>query len=252
MSLGSLIEKARKDAGISIDELAASTNLRTSMIQEIEKNNFSLCGGDTYARGHVHNIAKSLDIDPKEFLRIFDEEQGSQSRTMQALLLENNVMRRPDGRRKISWRTLVLISIISLGIAAAAQIIISNHSTSSSVLTLESPKPAQTSAPTQSASPAPTQSAAASAQSSFSSGTGVEVVLTATRAKSWLLVSDASGRTLFSAEVPLGASKNFSSDLRLDLRVGNAGGVDVQVNGKKRSVLGANGEVVSVSYGVNS
>ncbi|MEY4347534.1 MAG: hypothetical protein RJA68_1037, partial [Actinomycetota bacterium] len=46
--------------------------------------------------------------------------------------------------------------------------------------------------------------------------------------------------------------KVFSSDSELNLKVGNAGGVDLKVNGKKVAAIGVNGEVVSVSYGVDS
>ena len=45
MSLGSLIAKARKGAGLSLEDLAAKTNIRTSVLSEIEKDNFEHCGG---------------------------------------------------------------------------------------------------------------------------------------------------------------------------------------------------------------
>ena len=80
----------------------------------------------------------------------------------------------------------------------------------------------------------------------------MEVVVRAARATSWLFVSDAVGRTLFSGEISKGSTRKFTTDVRLDLKVGNAGGVDIQVNGKKFASIGANGAVVSVSYGVDS
>jgi hypothetical protein len=80
----------------------------------------------------------------------------------------------------------------------------------------------------------------------------VELVITAARAKSWLFVSDASGRTLFSGQIARGTTKTFSTDVSLNLKVGNAGGVDLTVNGNSIDSIGADGEVVSVSYGVDS
>ena len=248
MVLGSLIAKARKDASCSIDELAALTNLRPTLLREIERDDFSHCGGNTYARGHVHNIAKVLKADETEFVRIFDEEQGTLKRTMRDLLVENSVMRTPDTKRKISWKALLVISVASLAIAGIAQIIISNiSSVDSAVPTLSaSPSPTDTPAASLSASAQP------SAQSSFSTGTGVSVIVSAVRAKSWLFVSDASGRTLFSGQLSKGASHTYTTDTRLDLKVGNAGGVDLEVNGKKTASIGVDGAVVSVSYGVDS
>ncbi len=274
MNLGSRISKARKDASLSIEELASLTNLRVPLLREIEDNDFSHCGGDTYARGHVRNIARKLEADEEEFLRIFDEEQASVKRSMQELLVENNIMRKSKDKRKVSLKTLLLISIVSLGIAAGAQIIISNTSTSPQATPTASETPTASPTPTVTESPSPTPTASAtvsespsptasptpstststkpSTQNSFSTGTGVEVVVRAVRANCWLFVSDASGRTLFSGEISKGSIRRFSTDVRLDLKVGNAGGVDVAVNGKKIASIGANGAVVSVSYGVDS
>ena len=248
MSLGSLIAKARKDAGLSLEDLAAKTNIRISVLSEIEKDNFSQCGGETYARGHVRNIASILKADQKEFIRLYDEEQGGEVRSMKDLLVENNVMRQPEDARKISWKVLVMISIVSLFVVGIAQVIISNTASTDAVSAKPSASAAPSSTETQSGSP----EAEPSAQSTFSTGTGVEVVVDAARAKSWLFVSDAAGRTLFSGQIPRGQVKTFSSDSQLNFKVGNAGGVDLKVNGKKVPSIGVDGEVVSVSYGVDS
>jgi cytoskeleton protein RodZ len=244
MSLGSLIAKARKDAGLSLEDLAAKTNIRMSVLSEIEKNNFEHCGGETYARGHVRNIAAILKADQKEFIRLYEEEQGGETRSIKDLLIENSVMRLPAEARKVSWKVLVLISVVSLFVVGIGQVVISNFNTNDVV----GAAPSASASPTAAESP----SAEPSAESTFSSGTGVEVVINAVRAKSWLFVSDASGRTLFSGQVSRGAVKVFSSDSQLNLKVGNAGGVDLKVNGKKVEAIGVDGEVVSVSYGVDS
>ena len=244
MSLGSLIAKARKDAGLSLEDLAAKTNIRISVLSEIEKDNFSHCGGETYARGHVRNIASILKVDQKEFIRLYEEEQGGETRSIKDLLIENSVMRLPAEARKVSWKVLVMISVVSLFAVGIAQVVISNVNTNDVV----SAVPSASASPTAAESP----SAEPSAQNTFSSGTGVEVVINATRAKSWLFVSDDAGRVLFSGQIPRGAVKVFSSDSQLNLKVGNAGGVDLKVNGKKVEAIGMDAEVVSVSYGVDS
>ena len=244
MSLGSLIAKARKDAGLSLEDLAAKTNIRISVLSEIEKDNFEHCGGETYARGHVRNIAAVLKVDQKEFIRLYEEEQGGETRSIKDLLIENSVMRLPAEARKVSWKVLVMISVVSLFAVGIAQVVISNVNTNDVV----SAVPSASASPTAAESP----SAEPSAQNTFSTGTGVEVVINAVRAKSWLFVSDDAGRVLFSGQIPRGAVKVFSSDSQLNLKVGNAGGVDLKVNGKKVPSIGVDGEVVSVSYGVDS
>ena len=247
MSLGSLITQARKSAGLSIEDLSAATNIRSSMLREMESDSFGNCGGETYARGHIRNIATKLGVDPLIFIAAFEEEQMQVDRSMQDLLVEKGVMKEPQEARKVSWKVLATISMSSLLVVAVAQIIISNTSS------LDIPEPIATT----SESASPTTSASASeatptAEATVSTGTGVELVITATRAKSWLFVSDASGRTLFSGQIARGTTKTFSTDLSLNVKIGNAGGVDLTVNGKSVEPIGADGEVVSVSYGVDS
>ncbi len=251
MSLGSMISKARKDAGLSIDDLSAATNIRGPLLREMEANNFSQCGGDTYARGHIRNIATKLNIDPQIFLTAYEDEQMHIDRSMQELLVENSVMREPSQTRKVSWKALATISVASLFVAGLAQIIISNDSTPDiPAIIQESPTPSPSPEITDEATP--TGEISPTDEATISTGQGVEVIITATRAKSWLFVSDATGRTLFSGQIAVGVTKTFSSDQQLNLKVGNAGGVDLSVNGEKIDSLGVDGQVVSVSYGVDS
>ena len=251
MSLGSMISKARKDAGLSIEDLSAATNIRTTLLRDIEDNNFSQCGGETYARGHLRNIAIKLNIDPQIFLTVFEDEQMRVDRTMQDLLVENNVMREPKEVRKVSWKVLVTISVASLLVAGLAQIIVSNDSTPD-IPVASQETPTASASPESTPEPSATEEVVPTDEATISTGQGVEVIFTATRARSWLFVSDSSGRVLFSGQISVGVTKTFSSDLTLNLKIGNAGGVDLSVNGKKIDSLGADGQVVSVSYGVDS
>jgi cytoskeletal protein RodZ len=247
MSLGSMISKARKDAGLSIDDLSAATNIRGTLLRDMEANNFSQCGGETYARGHLRNIAIKLKVDPQIFLTAFEDEQMQVDRTMQDLLVENSVMREPKEARKVSWKVLVTISIASLFVAGLAQIIVSNDSAPDIPVAVE-----ESATPTASPEATTATEVVPTEEPTVSTGQGVEVIINAVRAKSWLFVSDSSGRVLFSGQIPQGVTKTFSSDAQLNLKIGNAGGVDVSVHGTKIDSLGADGQVVSVSYGVDS
>jgi cytoskeletal protein RodZ len=243
-----MITQARKSAAMSIDDLSAATNIRGPLLKEMESDNFSQCGGETYARGHLRNIAIKLGADPQIFLSAFEEEQMHAERSMKDLLVENSVMKQPEEARKVSWKVLAAISIGSLGIAGLVQIIVSNTSSPTIPAPVSSISATPTATPTATTTPAPEPSEKAT----VSTGSGVEVVINAARGKSWLFVSDASGRTLFSGQISTGATKTFSSDVSLNFKIGNAGGVDLVVNGKKIDSIGLDGEVVSVSYGVDS
>jgi len=255
MSLGSIIRQARIDAGLSVDDLSERTSIRGGLLKEIESDDFTKCGGETYARGHLRNIAPHIKMDVTLLLELYANEQSMQPRGIHEMLAENNVMAHPIDRKTVSWKTLAGISFATLALLGAVQIIISNSKTTTmstpDVVASESAAPKTSTSPV----PQPTQSEQATPalpRDTYSSGTGVAVNVTATRGTSWLFVSDSNGTTLYSGQIRTGQKLNFSSTTRVSLKVGNAGVLDVSVNGKVAQQIGVDGEVVSVSYGVTS
>ena len=234
MSLGAMISKARRDAGLSIDDLSDATNIRGALLREMEADEFTNCGGETYARGHIRNIAKKLSVDPQPLLDAYETEQGQSVRSIQDLWVENSLMEEPGEPRKVSWKVLAGISIASLLVIGLAQVLFVSSS--------ESPISTST-----------TTSPAASEQSEMiSDGTKVEIAITATRAKSYLLISDEAGITLFDGQIAQGEEKIYSSTSKLTVKVGDAGAIDLRVNGKVVPPIGTSGQVVTVTYGLDS
>jgi cytoskeleton protein RodZ len=150
MSLGEFIQGARESAGLSIDELAERTSIRAGLLREIEKNNFVHCGGDTYARGHLRNIAPIISVDAQTLIDLYNKEHSSELRKIHDMLVENNVTRIPTERKTVSWKSLAIASVVVLAAIAGGQIIISNSKTTVTPTVISSPTA------TASAEPSPT------------------------------------------------------------------------------------------------
>ena len=255
MSLGSVIRQARIDAGLSVDDLSERTSIRAGLLKEIESDDFTKCGGETYARGHLRNIAPHIKMDSQLLLELFENEQSMQPRRIQEMLAENNVMTNPIDKKTVSWKTLAGISLSTLALLAAVQIIISNSKTTTVTNPEVVASETATAQPSVTAEAQPTQTSAATptvTRDTYSSGTGVSVSVTAVRGSSWLFVSDSNGTTLYSGQIRNGQKLNFSASTRISLKAGNAGAVDVSVNGKAAQQIGVEGQVVSLTYGVTS
>ena len=255
MSLGSVIRQARIDAGLSVDDLSERTSIRAGLLKEIESDDFTKCGGETYARGHLRNIAPHIKMDSQLLLELFENEQSMQPRRIQEMLAENNVMTNPIDKKTVSWKTLAGISLSTLALLAAVQIIISNSKTTTVTNPEVVASETATAQPSVTAEAQPTQTSAATptvTRDTYSSGTGVSVSVTAVRGSSWLFVSDSNGTTLYSGQIRNGQKLNFSATTRISLKAGNAGAVDVSVNGKPAQQIGVEGQVVSLTYGVTS
>ena len=72
MSAGRMISVARLAAGLSIEDLAATTRLRASILSAMEDDDFSLCGGDVYVKGHLRTIAPIVGLDPDALVLAFE------------------------------------------------------------------------------------------------------------------------------------------------------------------------------------
>jgi len=74
MSVGSLLHAARTDAGMTIDEVSERVRLRRTVVLALEEDDFSICGGAVYARGHLRAIARVLDLDPEALVHEFNQQ----------------------------------------------------------------------------------------------------------------------------------------------------------------------------------
>ena len=240
MSLGALIAKSRTDARLSIEDLAKLTNIPATLLRDMENDNFKKCGGETYARGHLRNMAAKLGVEERIFLDLFETEVTAPAKPIRELLNENNVTMPYQEPKRISWKVLAAGSAAALVLFAGTQIIFSNMDSSSDPEII-----ATTSAtPSNSAS----ESAAPSVAASPEIVGGVNVELVASRGTTWLYATNENGEVLFSGQVRQGATKTFNAAKQVNLRVGNAGGVDISVNGKDVGSVGANREVVNLTY----
>jgi len=240
MSLGALIAKSRTDARLSLEDLAKATNIPITLLREMENDNFRKCGGETYARGHLRNIAVKLGIDERIFLDLFETEVTAPAKPIREMLNENNVTMPYQEPKRISWKVLAAGSAAALVIFAGVQFFFSNvdNSNDSEIIATASVTPSQE----------VVESVAPSTADSPEISGGVYVELVASRGTTWLLATNENGEVLFSGQVRQGSSKSFSEATQVNLRVGNAGGADISVNGKNVGSIGANGEVVNLTY----
>jgi cytoskeletal protein RodZ len=240
MSLGALIAKSRTDARLTVEELSKLTNIPATLLRDMENNNFAKCGGETYARGHLRNIATKVGVDERIFLDLFETEVTAPAKPIRELLNENNVTMPYQEPKRISWKILAAGSAAALILFAGAQIFFldSENGAELELITTASATPSEPAAETL------TPSTAASPEITG----GVNIELVASRGATWLYATNEDGKVLFSGMIRKGNSKNFIQSEQVNLRVGNAGGVDISVNGENVGSVGANGEVVNLTY----
>ncbi len=71
--VGPEVSAARTRLGLSVDQLADRTRIRPHVIESIEVDDFTPCGGDFYARGHLRTLSRVLGIDVAPLLTAYDQ-----------------------------------------------------------------------------------------------------------------------------------------------------------------------------------
>lgn len=248
MSLGKAIKSAREDARLSLDDVAAMTNIRAGLLAQMEANDFSGCGGDTYARGHLRNIAAKLNLDSEELVNIYNSEHGSEQRRIQDLLVENSVTVPVQEKSRISFKTLSLFSLAIIIVAALIQIVLSNSNSdgskpvtvaSNSTSPMASPSADESQAATPAASDQPTNQTSPQATNTLK--------IVATRGNAAIDIVTKDGH-VYKGWLLMGESKEVTARSRISIYVSNAGDVDIVFNGKAIPSLGAQGEEVRRTF----
>ena len=242
MSLGQRIQDARLAAGVSVDDLANLLSVRPGLLRDIENNNFTTCGGDTYARGHLRSIAARIGADAEELIEMYNLEHSVEHRAIHDLLAENNVTRAPVERKNVSLKTLAVISISALALAGVAQIVITNSKTT---VVAPKPKPSASSTLTPSASATPTPSTPAS-EVVIPKGK-LTLVISATRGNSNIDVV-VEGKHLYKGPIFQGDVKSFEAEVSVSVYLSNAGDLDLTLNGEKLAPLGARNQEVRKTF----
>jgi transcriptional regulator with XRE-family HTH domain len=71
--IGAQLREARENLGMTVDDLADRTRIRPFVIDCMESDDFSPCGGDFYARGHLRMLARVLGIASEPLIATYDE-----------------------------------------------------------------------------------------------------------------------------------------------------------------------------------
>src|SRR5262249_10193253 len=58
--------------GLTVAEVSQRTRIRETIIRKMEEDDYSECGGDFYARGHIRAIAKAVGADPGPLIEEYD------------------------------------------------------------------------------------------------------------------------------------------------------------------------------------
>jgi cytoskeletal protein RodZ len=241
VSIGDALAQARSQAGLTITQVSQRTCIRETIIRGIEHDDFSACGGDFYARGHIRSIARAVGADAEELVHEYDATHGSPQAIRAADVFEPATPIKLKERRSPNWSIamiVVLALVLGYGAYRAVAAVTAPHHTTAASQRQASHHP--TTAP---ASHSPTPSPVATHASHT-----VVIRLTAIE-DCWVEFTTSVGRYLSQDYVVGGSTKTWTFHHAVTMQIGNPGGILLTVNGRNLGRPGSPGQPVTLSFG---
>jgi cytoskeletal protein RodZ len=256
--IGDKLRNERERQKLTIQDIAKGTSIRSVYIDAIEKGEYDKLPGKVYAKGFVRNYASFLRMDADAAVHQFSEEnhpedvaaaveteerlQAAEERTRNEV--RNKLATGSDFREHVSEsnnrQNAWLIAVIVLLVAGGAYFLFAMDDGNT-------------------ASKAPAKQVTQSAKKTTSSKPGekkqeepavkvdgVELMAKFTD-RCWTQVV-ADGKTVYEGTMEAGKSETWKGKSKVVITAGNAGAVELSVNGKSMGKAGDVGQVVEKSF----
>lgn len=257
--VGTILRQERVRQGLLLGDIAIQTRIAQRFLEAIEAEEFSRLPGLIFTRNFVRQYAEALHLDPAPLLT-----------SLPKVNLEPEAIPDPPGfvpspHRDYARLTGMLSTLMWLGLAGVASLgayvyfnpkhpvpIGKSVAMERSLPSVNSP---QSETPDGNPVPVPPPSASPQPESSSSPavvsghptdplGLPVQVVLKATE-DSWVQIV-ADGKTAFTGILHPNDSRAVEANALVKVTAGNAGGVEISLNGKSLDPLGPSGQVRTV------
>jgi cytoskeletal protein RodZ len=239
MGLGETIKKARTDKGITLELIEEETKIRRLYLEAIENEDFSVLPPKVYAVGFVKRYARFLGLDEKQLAEEFKQlAYGGYNQEEEIIPVRTGGYNLPV--KNIVAGILFLLVVLWVGnymIGFFSRAIENNDSNNPGIVT-EIPPPQEIDEPEiEEPEPVPVKP---------------DKVQVSVKAKSdcWLraIVDD---EKVFEAVLRAGQEQTLEGRQSVNIRVGNAGGVEITYNGEIIEPLGQDWEVKEREFVLN-
>lgn len=285
--LGERLRMAREDMDISLEQAEAATHIRGGLLRALEEGRYSELPGDVYGRGLVRNYARYVGLDPAAAVEEFSHYIGRSQQVIPHVLDEPLA----PVHRSYGW-VVALVLFIALLVAtwfAYTELYIDRGMRIESLWPLEistpvvepaispgratvitpgdgtTPEAIQPTEPADEASEAavegeptarptetrialPTPRPVPSATPTVMTGVYVEALATADT----YIEATADGTRVYTGIMRPNDTAQWQAAETIVLRIGNAGGLQLLVNGYDVGVLGNSGQVITLEYSVDN
>lgn len=234
-SAGQRLKKIRLEKGLSLEQVHKATKVHLNILKAIEEDNL-VNFNPVYIKGFIKIYCKCLDVSPrdcipdyKEDLRIAKPVAGSPGKPSLSLDLSAARIKpllnaaAPYLRRALFF---LVVLILALGIKNLMVRAAHNHKGKTKVQ-----------------KPAVVKSVASVVDYPIAASSGIRLVIFAKEADCWIKLKN-DGKVVFQNTLRKGRSESWQAKERIEISLGNARAVELQINEKVISNLSRKGKAL--------
>jgi len=259
-SVGVYLRELREKKGVSLEDMARATRVGRMQLEALEGESFIELPAPVFVKGFIRAYCQFLDTRPDEALAHYRALIGETHSPGRAVTTGRGRPTRPLTPIAVS---LVLLAVLGGGLlvvhlagksggagskspASPTDSGATAVTTAAPARTAEMPAPAPTAvepttAPAQNRTPAPVAGAVAAPP--VTATTGQQRLMVKAIEPTWLRVTTDRGNAV-EETLPVGAVREWNTEKHFVLTVGNAGGLEVTLNGQRLPPLGDRGVVI--------
>lgn len=118
LSPGALLKQARTEQEKSLDDISTELHLDRWMLEAIERDDYNSLGAPVFAKGHLKQYAKLLDVDPDDLMVGYYQVCGS--REQPPLVADTMLQSQTKAERNWGWVVPAVIGLLVIGAVGGA------------------------------------------------------------------------------------------------------------------------------------
>lgn len=238
MSLGSYLRALREARGYSLEEMARATRVSLHQLEALESDSFSDLPAAVFVKGFIRAYCDFLGEPSEEPLRRYSDLQGERPAPERS---------RPAVGPEPGWSaspiviSLLLLLVfgggllaVNLGVKRGTKPALSEGPAAK----VEAPSAPVTSPDTGGSTASPATPTDLTTESANSQRLVVKAI-----EETWIRIQPDDGHPMEEL-LPAGSTREWTAQKRFVLTVGNAGGIQIELNGQPMPPLGARGAVI--------
>jgi cytoskeleton protein RodZ len=269
--IGRILEKARKERGLTLDEVENATKIRKRYLAGLEREDFEVLPDAVYVQGFLKTYANYLGLDGEELSReLKDRRKPRRERSVTYGAPKTSDFDRPlinpselsASRRHRTIPASTILTLLAGLLALAAVVGALYYVGRGAQISGENPTPSPPSEKKQAADGSKPEAGGAPEAGKEEAADGdseragavdepqpdsLTVVVSVEGSPSWLSIL-ADGNLRYEQIAQPGFSQTFEAQREISIRTGNAGAVEVEVNGQDVGKLGESGEVLTREF----